>query len=76
MNVEVTKLTEQALDLPAGLRAQLAELLLESLDFEEDFPVSEAWRAEIEKRCAAIDKGLAELVPAHDALSKLREKYA
>ncbi len=76
MSTQIETLAEHALRLPANLRAQLAELLLESLDFEEDFPVSAAWREEIERRCKAIDHGEVELIPAQDALFHLRGKYA
>ncbi len=76
MSANIETLTEQALLLPANLRAWLAELLLESLDFEEDFPVSAAWREEIERRCKAIENGEVELIPAQEALSNLRGKYA
>lgn len=53
MNVET--ITEQALKLEPALRAYVAEILLESLDYEEDFNVPEAWRQEIKKRCDEID---------------------
>jgi len=33
--------------LPPNTRASLAELLLESLDHEEDFPVPDEWLDEI-----------------------------
>ena len=49
MNIET--ITEQALKLEPTLRAFVAEILLESLDYEEDFVVSEAWLQEIQKRC-------------------------
>lgn len=45
MNIET--ITEQALKLEPALRAYVAEVLLESLDYEEDFVVSDAWRQEI-----------------------------
>lgn len=41
----------ETLNLPSSSRDYIAEVLLESLDFEEGFPVDDAWRAEIEKRC-------------------------
>ena len=57
MNIET--LTEQVLKLAPASRAQIAEILLESLleslDYEADFLVSEAWRQEIQKRCKKID---------------------
>lgn len=41
MKSEVEENTEKALMLPSTARASLAELLLESLDYEDDFLVSE-----------------------------------
>ena len=64
----------QVLALPRNSRAYLAEVLLESLDCEQDFPLSEEWRAEIEKRCRQIDRGEAELIPGDEALAALLER--
>jgi len=50
--------------------------LLESLDFEEDFKVDEAWRAEIEKRCLEIDAGEVELIAGEQAMGKLRNRFS
>ena len=54
---------------PPNSRAYIAEVLLESLDFEQDFPVSEVWKAEIDKRCREIDQGEVELIPGDEALA-------
>jgi hypothetical protein len=43
--------------LPSESRAYLAERLLETLDFEEDFAVSDVWLKEISKRCQELDVG-------------------
>ncbi len=53
MNIEI--ITEQALKLAPASRAYIAEILLESLDYEEDFIVSEQWRQDIQKRCKETD---------------------
>ena len=52
-----TTLLEQALSLPEHDRAEIAARLLESLDLETQGEVDEAWAAEIERRCAAVDAG-------------------
>lgn len=54
---EVTSLLEQALGLPEHDRAEIANRLLESLDPDTQHEVDEAWAAEIESRCAAVDAG-------------------
>jgi putative addiction module component (TIGR02574 family) len=55
--IDTTTLLEQALSLPEHERAKLATRLLESLDEETQADVDDAWAAEIESRCAAVDAG-------------------
>lgn len=45
----------QALKLAPAARTYIAEILIESLDYEEDFLVSDEWRQEILRRCREID---------------------
>ena len=54
----------QALRLPRGSRAFLAEKLLESLDHDEGFDVSSEWMREIRRRCKDLDQGDVDLIPA------------
>ena len=54
----------------------IAETLLESLGFEEDFAVSPAWRDEIARRCEQIDRGEVELVDSDNVMAELRKKHA
>jgi len=53
---ETVTLLEQVLRLPEHERAEIATRLLESLDSEAQ-QVDQAWVAEIERRCAAVDAG-------------------
>ncbi len=73
---KVRDIIDEALTLPSNGRAYVAEVLLESLDFEEDFPVDAAWRAEIEKRCREIDTGEVELIPGEQAMAALRARFS
>ncbi|MBU2514220.1 addiction module protein [bacterium] len=66
MDENTEKTINEALGLPAQIRAWLAEKLLESLDTGEAFEVSEEWKIEIQKRCASIDKGRVELKEASE----------
>ncbi len=76
MNNDPKRIIDDAMQLEPAIRAFIAETLLESLDFEEDFPVSAEWLEEIRRRCAAIDNGTARLV-AHDlAMTQLRTSLA
>ncbi len=72
---KVKDIIDEVLTLPSNSRAYVAEVLLESLDFEEDFPVDDAWRVEIEKRCRDIDTGKVELIPGEEAMTALRARF-
>lgn len=67
---------DSMLALPVNSRAYLAEVLLESLDFEEDFPIGDEWMKEIKKRCQEIDEGKVELISGSEGLAKLQKKYS
>ena len=57
----VQELYEKASELPAADRAELAGLLLDSLEEPEE-GVEEAWAAEIERRMDDFDAGRAETI--------------
>lgn len=69
------KIIEDAMQLEPESRAFVAESLLQSLDFEEDFSLSEEWKQEIRRRCQEIDSGQATLIEGEKVLSQLRKKY-
>ena len=73
MNIET--ITEQALKLEPALRAHIAEILLESLDYEENFVVSEAWQQEIQKRCKEIDSNPSILIDGEQFMDELKQRY-
>jgi putative addiction module component (TIGR02574 family) len=75
MKSDIEEVAEKALKLPSAARASLAEMLLESLDYEEDFLISDEWMNEIQKRCREIDEGRVQLISAEDALAQLQRKY-
>lgn len=64
------------LKLPLTTRAYLAEILLQRLDYEEDFSISEEWMNEIHRRCHEINEEQIQLVNAEDALAQLQKKYS
>lgn len=76
MQSEVRDIAERALRLSPSARAYIAETLLESLDFEEDFPVSEEWMAELKQRCLEMDGTDVKPVSGQMAMERLREKYS
>jgi hypothetical protein len=69
------KILDDALQLEPTTRAFIAETLLDSLDLEPDFPVSQEWREEVRRRCAEIDSGKAQLLEGAMIINELREKY-
>lgn len=73
MKNEAQQILESALQLPQNARAFLAEKLIESLDAEADFEISDEWRAEIARRCEEIDNGMIELIPAEEVFKKAFE---
>lgn len=76
MKANAKKILEEAMQLEPGTRAMIAETLLESLDFEEDFEISQAWREEIQRRCEQVDCGEVELVDSETVMAELRKKHA
>ena len=73
MPKSVKELYEEASTLDEKQRADLAGLLLESLDSERDPDVERAWAIEIEQRVAQIEAGEVEMIPWEDIK---RDMYA
>jgi len=73
MNIETV--ANQALKLNVNARAYLAQVLLESLDYEEEVIVSSQWREEIKKRCQEIKNSPEILIDGKSFLSALKEPY-
>ncbi len=76
MAEKIKDIVDSVLALPVNSRAYIAEVLLESLDFEEDFQISDEWLKEINKRCREIDEGKVELIPGDERLAQLQNKYS
>ena len=60
MTATADRVLQDALGLSEQERAEIAARLIESLDVARDgeaAEVEEAWAAEIERRCAALDAG-------------------
>ncbi len=63
-------LFKEAWALPEEDRADLAGLLIESLESERDEGVDEAWASEIQRRLAELDSGV-EGIPWETVRAKL-----
>lgn len=64
-----------ALGLPVQERTELAEVLLESADSEEELSISPAWRDEIARRSAAYLRGESQGIPWNQVRDEIRQKY-
>ncbi len=64
----------EALNLPPGERARLAEALIASLD--EDAEIERAWADEVARRLAEIRAGKVELIPAEDVYRDLDRRVS
>ena len=70
---EFEELTKRALALPAKSRAELAELLIQSLEEDDDQDLKDAWLAEIHRRNQEIRAGASVTQPADHVLREARE---
>ena len=75
MTLEVENVAKKALNLSPSARAYLAKILLESIDYEEDFTISKEWIDEIHRRCKELDDGEVVSIDGEEALGRLRKKY-
>ena len=71
MSPEFDAVSTQALSLPPDQRFELAQRLWDSV--EGQFVEDEALFAEIDRRCAEIDSGKAELIPFEQAMQEIRD---
>jgi hypothetical protein len=73
MATTVEKLIEQAMTLPSESRAQLADLLVESLDAADLGRIDSLWMAEAKRRRDEVRKGQVNTVPGEEGLRKVRD---
>jgi hypothetical protein len=61
------------MNLPAESRAQLADLLVESLDADDLGHIDRLWVAEAKHRRDEVRSGRVEAIPGDEALRKVRD---
>jgi putative addiction module component (TIGR02574 family) len=71
MTGDVQDLFRRAAELSEGDRAELAGLLIESLEGEPDTGVEAAWAEEVERRVRQVDAGEVELIPWEQVRAEL-----
>jgi len=72
MKSDLSAVQVLALNLSLSDRANLAEKLLESLEVNDDFQISDIWIQECNRRVNEIESGQS-TVAAEDAFEKLRD---
>ena len=65
---------KDALSLPPGARAMLADHLLESLDWEEQKEIDQAWAVEAERRMEEIRNGTVQTIDGEEVMQELRAR--
>jgi putative addiction module component (TIGR02574 family) len=71
MGRKLHELYREAADLPEGDRAELAGLLIESLEGEPEEGVEAAWAEEVERRVREIDSGHVKTIPWEQVRAEL-----
>jgi putative addiction module component (TIGR02574 family) len=74
MTLTYEELRDATAGLPRPQRAELAQLLIESLA-EDDLDWSAAWKDELAHRLEEIRSGQAVGIPIEEVLDRLRQRY-
>ena len=69
-------LYEDALNLPAEQRAELTDLLIESLAKDVPADIAKAQLDEVRRRIRQVDSGEVTLIPGDEALARVRRLLA
>ncbi len=75
MSGSLGQLKSDLMQLPTEQRAELAHVLILSLDEGVDVDAEAAWDAELARRMEQIERGEARGEPAETVFARLREKY-
>jgi putative addiction module component (TIGR02574 family) len=70
--MSVQEIEAEALKLPSHERARLAEVLIASLDAEDE--LTRAWADEAERRFEELRSGAVEAVPAEEVFTRIRSR--
>lgn len=75
MPVPNEKILNEVLSLPNNMRADLVDLLLESLNLPTQNNIDKLWAKEAEKRIKDIDLGKIKTIPGEQVINEIKEKY-
>jgi len=73
MVTTIEQLAEQAMALSSESRAQLADLLVESLDTQALGQLDQLWVSEAKRRRDEVRSGQVKTIPGQTALQKVRD---
>lgn len=73
MTEKVRDLATKAMELPNESRAQLADILVESLDGAALGKIDRAWLAEAKRRRDEVRTGQAKVIPGTEAVRQVRD---
>jgi putative addiction module component (TIGR02574 family) len=76
MTAAADRLLQDVLRLPVEDRSRIATRIIESVEDDEDFELSHAWQAEINRRVESIKDGSAQLVDHDQVMDSVRQKLA
>lgn len=74
MTASFDTVLQDALMLPLEERSLIASRLIESVDDVDDFDLSPAWNAEIDRRMESIKNGTAKLIPHDEVMASVRQQ--
>lgn len=69
-----TEILKEALSLPPGERAEIAERLLSSLDTPDRPRLDDLWASEAEDRLSAYERGEIKTIPAKQVFDQIGPK--
>lgn len=72
--MDINAIEKQALHLPIGDRARLAQRLLESLDKLSEADAEQLWVEAAQRRAAEIDRGEVSLVSAEELEQRVQAR--
>ena len=72
MPLTIDQIATEAMQLPVSARAELAEKLVESLDFSEDSDVQRVWATEAIRRRDDVRSGRVQTIPGEQVLAEVR----
>jgi putative addiction module component (TIGR02574 family) len=75
MTTVMKQLMHDALELSVSERAELAHILITSIDESAGEDISSAWDIELKRRVREIQEGKVKGIPAEEVFAKLEAKY-